>query len=150
MKHAFGALISIILLVIYTYLIRYGVDIIACETTSECMSPTIEDFNANMTSALALISGLVSALVITEFAVTKPGNFPAMRLVSDSVSAKVQKVLKWVIGLYICVWIAAGLNAFIVAFLGNPDVLEPITNLGQAWLGIAVGAGYAYLGVNPK
>ena len=36
-----------------------------------------------------------------------------------------------------------------VGYLLHADVLSALTDLGQSWFGIAVAAGYAYLGVEP-
>ena len=49
---------------------------------------------------------------------------------------------------YLAVWTLAGLAAFVVG-LRHPDVLQPLTDLGQSWLGLAVAAGYAYFQISP-
>ena len=46
------------------------------------------------------------------------------------------------------VWLIAGLVAFIKGMY-SPNVLPPFTSVGQAWLGLAVAAAYAYFGLNP-
>jgi len=149
MKVVFGAVICIVLLFIYVYLVWLGIDVILCSDADDCTTLTAEDFNDRMASSLALISGLVSALVIAELAATKPGEAPAARLLSGSDKKQMAHlILKVVTSIYLGVWLLAGLAAFFYGYLGHPGVLPPLADLGQTWLGIAVGAGYAYFGID--
>ena len=150
MKFTFGALISVVLLGIYVYLVNYGLLIIECETNLPCDEPKTTQFNQNMQAALAQIGGLISALIVAELGVTKPGEYPLARLVTfgNEINPIWSRVLKVVVVVYIAAWLYYGAKVFVVASLWNPDILPPLTDLGQAWLGIAVGAGYAYLGIN--
>jgi hypothetical protein len=148
MKAIFSAVVATLLLVIYVYLVWHGVDVIRCISDGTCSDLTANDFNDRMASSLALIGGLVSALVIAELAITKPGEAPAARLVAADTQAKRKGLMKLVTGVYLIVWLIAGLSAFLYGYLwAEPDALPPLADLGQAWLGIAVGAGYAYFGV---
>lgn len=145
MKAAFSALVTIVLLAIYVYLVWYGISVVQCVPTAACDEMV---FNDRMASSLALIGGLVSALVIAELAVTKPGEAPAARLVAPDMHQKGKGLMKIVSGLYLLVWLATGLSAFIFGYLmAEPETLPPLSDLGQTWLGVAVGAGYAYFGV---
>jgi hypothetical protein len=58
--------------------------------------------------------------------------------------------LKIVTIVYLIVWVILGLLAFIIGFLLHPGILQPLTDLGQAWLGLAVAAVYAYLQIKPQ
>jgi hypothetical protein len=102
-----------------------------------------------MAAALSLIGGLVSALVIAELAITKPGERPLQRAYTDTDKVSKKAFIGIVTIGYVIVWIIAGLTAFIVS-LRKPDILQPLTDLGQTWLGLAVAAGYAYFGITPK
>ena len=102
-----------------------------------------------MAQTLAVVGGLVSALVIAELAVTKPGEAPAARALADDASAKSKFVLKVLTSVYVLAWILAGLTAFFVG-LYHPKELPPITSLGQAWPGLEVASSYAYFGIKPK
>ena len=152
MRAIFGAIITVFLLIVYVGLIWFGIEIIACEIAQECTSRKAENFNENMSSALALIGGLVSALVVSELAATSPGEMPGARLLAPEVdrNSAMARRLEVVVVAYMIVWTAAGAAVFVYAYLLNPKALPPLTNLGQAWLGIAVGAAYAYLGIKPK
>ncbi len=149
MQAIFGGAIAVILLGIYLHLIRVAYLVVNCATTQGCTSYPSGYFNDGMAQALAIVSGLVSALVIAELAATKPGDAPAARALADDASNRTKSILKIVSGIYVLAWMGAGLTAFFVG-LYHPKELPPITNLGQAWLGLAVASAYAYFGIKPQ
>lgn len=144
----FGGAIALILLGLHVYLVFYGVSIVRCISGGGACSAA--DFNQAMAAALATIGGLVSALVIAELSITKPGEPPAARVMSASSSPGATRILTIVTSFYLAVWLATGLAAFVIGSLQHPEVLQSLTDLGQSWLGIAVAAAYAYLGVDPS
>ena len=144
-KVMFGGAIALILLGLYVYLVAYAVMVVLGVS-----GLTVSNFTKGMTYGLATIGGLVSALVIAELAITKPGEPPAARILTASSSQAAQSGLKVVTFIYLAVWLATGLVAFIVGPLQHEDELKSLTDLGQSWLGLAVAAGYAYFGVDPK
>lgn len=155
MKSVFGPIVAAVLLAIYCYLVWTGVEVVsACGTAGGCQPPANEQYNDQMASSLILIGGLVSALVIAVLAATKPGEAPGLHVLSADQQAhagtRTKFVLRAVTGLYLTVWLVAGLSAFFVGYLWHPNVLPALTDLGQGWLGIAVGAGYAYFGIDRK
>lgn len=150
MKFTFSAVVAVVLLAIYTILVVRGIQVVLCVSDSACTTLTKTDFNDRMASSLALIGGLVAALVIAELSVTKPGQAPLARVVDAAMSKKKKGVLQTVTVVYLIVWLVTGISAFYFGYLvAEPDVLPPLADLGQAWLGIAVGAGYAYFGIEP-
>jgi hypothetical protein len=148
---------------------------------------TPQSFTPQMASALATIGGLISALVIAELALTRPGEAPAARVFTAAWTGGAgsgasgagatgvgatgagatkggapgpraggpagggtpQPAAQIVTTLYIVVWLAAGLAAFFFGYLLHADVVPALTDMGQSWLGLAVAAGYAYLGIQP-
>jgi hypothetical protein len=152
MKLAFSTLVTVVLLAIYVYLVVHGISVAQCLSDSACTEYAEADFNDRMASALALIGGLVAALVVAELSVTEPGKAPVARLVAPEVAEKRKRLLQIVTGLYLLVWLSTGLASFVFGYLlVDPDVLPAVGNIGQGWLGVAVGAGYAYLGIRqPK
>jgi len=143
-KLIFGGAIACILIGIYLYLIWIAVTVVTAQTAG------IEaEFNDQMAAALSLIGGLVSALVIAELAVTKPGEMPLQRAYPQNDKPYTKNFIRIASVGYVIVWIITGLIAFLVS-LRKPDVLQPLTDLGQTWLGLAVAAGYAYFGITPK
>jgi hypothetical protein len=101
-----------------------------------------------MAQALSLIGGLVSALVIAELAIAKPGEAPARRALPNDAANWAVRTVSIVSTFYVLAWIGAGLTAFMVG-LYHPKEVPPLTTLGQAWLGLAVSAAYAYFGLKP-
>jgi hypothetical protein len=150
MKLLFGGFIAIILLILYEYSVYQGVIVVMCLDTPGCTKYTADSFSPGFAHAMSLIGGLVSALVIAELAVTKPGETPVARVIGG-VSAGV--VLNWtliiVTMIYLIVWVVAGLAAYVVGTMWYPGKLQPLTDLGQSWLGLAVAAAYSYFGISP-
>jgi hypothetical protein len=149
MQALFGGTIAVILLGIYVHLLTVAYLIVDCASTSGCSSRTPADFNDVMAQTLTVISGLVSALVIAELAITKPGDAPAARAVSANLSARTTSIVKAVAIIYVVVWLGAGLAAFLKGMY-HPKVLQPFTSVGQSWFGLAVAAAYAYFGIKPQ
>lgn len=147
MQLLFGGLISIVLLGVYVHLIRVAVLVVYCVARACTEYPTTY-FNDGMAQALSVIGGLVSALVIAELAIAKPGEAPARRALGKDASDLAVRTVSIVATFYVLVWIGAGLTAFLVG-LYHPKEVPPLTTLGQAWLGLAVSAAYAYFGLKP-
>jgi ABC-type thiamin/hydroxymethylpyrimidine transport system permease subunit len=112
MKIVFGGVIAIVLLGIYLHLVWVGYATVNRVATTDCNRYKVESFNDGMAQALAIVGGLVSALVIAELAATKPGEAPAARALSTDATERSKGLLKAVTGIYIAAWIAAGLKYF--------------------------------------
>jgi len=147
-KLVFGGLIAVILLGLYAYAVLFAISVVDCVSTTGCSALTAASFTGGFASTMTTVGGLVSALVIAELAITKPGEAPVARALAASASAKTTNALKVVTGVYLLTWVALGLSAYVVGVMWHPDVLKPLTDLGQAWLGLAVAAGYAYFGID--
>lgn len=143
MQKIFGGLISVILLGVYVHLITVAVEVVDCGGAANCTA-----FNDGMAQALSVIGGLVSALVIAELAIAKPGEAPGARVLDAGASVGAVRTVTIVSVLFVLVWIGAGLTAFMVG-LYHPKALPVLTTHGQAWLGLAVSAAYAYFGLSP-
>lgn len=147
MKLIVGGLVAVILLGLYVYSVIYGILVVQCVTTAGCTRYPLASYNDGMVQTLTTVGGLVSALVIAELAITKP-NDPVMgRALASGDPAGKRTAIKWITGAYLLVWVAAGLAAFVVGQMQHPKVLQPLTDMGLAWLGLAVAAAYAYLGI---
>jgi hypothetical protein len=145
----FGGTIAVVLLGIYVHLVSVGYGIVTCATTANCSARQVGDFNDVMAQTLTVIGGLVSALVIAELAITKPGDAPVARVLSANLSPSSERILKVVTAVYVLVWLLTGLAAFMKGMY-HPKVLPPFTSVGQSWLGLAVAAAYAYFGLRPS
>lgn len=145
MRIVAGGVIAVVLLGIYAWLIATGAALALCSGPA-CAAPAA--FNSAMQQALAVITGLVSALVIAELAVTPVGGTPAARLLPANCGVGAKTILHWVTVIYLVVWLVGGLAAFVIGLL-RPDAVPSLTEVGHAWFGIAIAAAYAYLGIRP-
>ncbi len=142
MRAVFGGAIAMVLLGLYVHLIWVAHRIVGANP------PPVDQFNTVMAQTLNVIGGLVSALVIAELAVTKPGQAPVARVLAGDASPMTKKVVTAVTIAYVLVWLFAGLAAFVQGMY-HPTVLPALTGVGQSWLGLAVAAAYAYFGLKP-
>jgi hypothetical protein len=147
MKTLFGGLISVVLLGLYVHLVYVAIKVVRC-VEHQCTEYPSAFFSDGMAQALAVIGGLVSALVIAELAITKPGEPPVKRMLAAQPTKTAERAISVVASAYVLIWIAVGLTAFIVG-LYHPKAVPALTTLGQAWLGLAVSAAYAYFGLRP-
>jgi hypothetical protein len=147
-----GALIAVALLGLYGYFIWLGHVIIGCAVhdAAGCINHLPSSFNDTMAQSLGIISGLVSALVVSELAITDPMDVPAAsafrRTNAAGVVLPAPTVLKVVSVIYLVAWTVLGFWAFLMG-IEHPTVVPPVTSLGQAWIGLAVAAAYAYFGL---
>ncbi len=148
MQLLFGGLISVVLLGVYVHLVRIATKVAYCVASTGCTDYPATYFNDGMAQALSVIGGLVSALVIAELAISKPGEAPATRTLAKDASPWAVRTVSVVSILYVLVWIGAGLTAFLTG-LYHPKEVPPLTTLGQAWVGLAVSSAYAYFGIRP-
>ncbi len=149
MRAAVGGSIAVILLGLYLLAWKFAFDIVTCASSSGCGAPVLADWTSGYATALSTVGGLISALVIAELSITEPGDTPGAQLLGDT-SGKLAVFLKFLVAVYLVAWLLSGLVAFIVGVMQHPDVLPAFTDLGQAWLGLAVAGGYAYFGIKPK
>ena len=150
MKLLFGGFIAVILLILYEYAVYQAIVVVMCVSTPGCTRYTADSFTSGFSHAMSLIGGLVSALVIAELAVTKPGEVPVARAIGGSaVGPKLSWTLTVVTAIYLVVWVVAGLAAYVIGTMWYPGKLQPLTDLGQSWLGLAVAAAYSYFGISP-
>jgi hypothetical protein len=150
MKLLFRGLIAVILLGLFVYTVYEAIMVVTCVNKTGCTQFKPGDFTSGFTHAMNLIGGLVSALVIAELAITEPGKTPVARAVSVAAPGWQDSwTLTIVTSLYLLVWVVTGLAAYIVGTMWWPETLQPLTDLGQGWLGLAVTAGYAYFGLSP-
>lgn len=146
MKLFVGGFIALILLGIYAYSVTQAILLAYSQSRGALTSGEL--------LALTTVGGLVSALVIAELAISKPGGMPSHRISSDSsrssafIVRAADNAAPFVVFVYIGVWTMLGAAAFIVGVMQYPDRVPALTDFGQSWLGLAVAAGYAYFGLN--
>lgn len=149
-KKLIGGGLAVLLLLFYSALVIYAVVIVLGYG-----GLTAGDFTPGMANSLTTISGLVAAFVIAELAVTPPGKSPGVRLFTSPANppSKPSPPAKTVSWIYLLIWVATGATAFIVGVWlpeKSGQTLPTLTDLGKSWFGLAVAAGYSYLGVQPN
>ncbi len=149
MRALFGTSIAVILLGLYAAAVVFAISVAQCLATPGCSSLTTESFTTGFGLVLSTVGGLVSALVIAELAITEPGKAPAAHFLPATPSPRMTSAAKMITAAYLLIWLAAGLAAFVAGTLLYPGKLQPLTDLGQAWLGLGVAAGYSYFGIKP-
>ncbi len=150
MQAIFGGTIAVVLLGIYVRLIWVACLFVDCVNKIEgCQTASVINFNEVMSQALNVIHGLVSALVIAELAITKPGETPALRVLDKNASKFYKSIFNIVTITYVFVWLIAGFFAFMKGMY-HPETLPALTNVGQSWLGLAVASAYAYFGIKTQ
>jgi len=149
MKVVAGGVIAVVLLGFYILLVHSAIDVANCIGTHGCVDLTTASFNEVESQAMSVLGGLVSALIISELAIAKPGEAPGSRLLAAGASNKARNILRWTTGLYIGAWLVTGAWAFWTG-LHHPAALPALTTIGQAWLGLSVASSYAYFGLSPS
>lgn len=147
-KLAFGTVVAFILLGFYVYAVYVAVRVAQCLSRTGCTTYNRDSITGGITLVLTLVGGLISALVIAELAVTKPGEAPAARMI-QAAAPTTAKVVKVVATIYIIAWLAVGVFAFVVGVMQHDGVVQQLTDLGKSWIGLVVAAAYSYFGVQP-
>jgi hypothetical protein len=145
----FGGAIAFILLSLYAVTVGYMIQEIVSCTDPSCK----KEFSEGMIYVVTTVGGLVSALVISKLAITKPGENPAIISMTESADGSGEKTVNKpatiMAFLYLMVWILTGFAALIIGVMVYPDANSTISDIGTTWLGLAVAAGYTYFGISP-
>lgn len=147
-KLLFGGLVAVILLGLYVYATIFAIQVAQCVGRGVC-KPHPQGLSDGVETVLNLVGGLVSALVIARLAIAEPGDSPAAGLLPDTASDILKKMVNVIAVAYVVVWLACGLAALIISLIKYPDAVPELTASAKSWLGLAVAAGYSYLGLKP-
>lgn len=145
-KTLFGSIIAVCLLALYVYALSKAICVAWFGADGDVL-------REGVARTLATVGGLVSALVIAKLAVTRPRENPAPQLffaaggAASETQERIQSLADAIAIIYVAVWIGMGFFAFIVGELWFPDKVPALTTFAEAWLGLAVAAGYAYFGL---
>ncbi len=152
-KQVFGALIVYVLLILYVIVLT----VIVLSTIEEPTSIVIPPLQLTVVTT---IGGLISSLIIAKLSVTvRDENLTqsALRMLDfkkeeiEDYKTSNNVLVTILVYTYIIVWILAGITTLSVAlFDGDLPEGEILTEIGLAWLGLAVGAGYSFFGINPE
>jgi hypothetical protein len=100
----------------------------------------------NAVWVINLLGGLVSGVVIGNLALADSGSTPLsqVKVLAQDYGRKLLQVVVWT---YIIVWLLIGFSSFYVGVIRCPDVSVTLNEIGKSWLGILVGAAYAWFGI---
>ena len=144
-----SSMISCTLLVLYIFLWCEAIKVIDCINAGFCTGDPSQYFTETMAQTLALLNGLVSAVVIAELAITEKFKPPAFRSLGAKIGSSSQSFVESISVLYILIWLLTGGYALWIS-LNNQYVLPSIATLGKTWLGLAISAAYAFFGLGPE
>ena len=146
-KLLFGGLVAVILLGLYAYATVYAIQAALCLGSGAPCTDYSKDLNEGIVTVLNMVGGLVSALVIAQLAITEPGDPPGGGLLADDATNTTKNIVQFISIAYVAVWAACGLAALIVGYMKYPNLVPQLTAAAKSWLGLAVAAGYSYLGL---
>jgi len=100
----------------------------------------------NLVWVVNLLNGLVAGVVIGNLALADSGSTPLsqVKVLSEDYGKRLMQTIVWI---YIVVWLLIGLSSFYVGVIRCPDVSGTLNEIGKSWLGILVGAAYAWFGI---
>ena len=133
MKEVVSGAIAVLLLALYGYSIW-----------SVCSSPRTTP-PGPIDMVLSLVGALVSALVIAVLAITPPSGYPG-RALATSMGPSATVAVQVVVGAYLVVWGVCGI-ALVITWLRVPDATPSLAAAAKSWLGLAIAAAYAFLGL---
>jgi hypothetical protein len=136
----FGGVLAFALLGLFLFALVESLLLASSCSTSSC---PLDDYTALL---LQTLGALVSAVVVSELAVTNPGEAPGTRIAAD-LSAAQGTAVKTLASVYIVAWLISGL--FLVVVGSQHPTVPQVLSAGKEWLGFAIAAAYAYFGVSP-
>ena len=132
---AVSGIIAIVLLGFYTYAI-----VILLQ------HPDAQPADA-VGQVLNIVGALVSALVVAVLAITPPQKtFESLGRTFASAGPSI--VVGLIATCYLLVWLGCGI-LLVVVWMRTPVPADALNAAARSWLGIAVAAAYAYLGLKP-
>lgn len=137
----FGGVLACVLLVFYIWAI---VDSVVATRAG------LSDYSPNMSYLLNTIGGLISAVVVGVLGATQPGDFPAEKTLTKTIKGTTQSFVRFIPSVFILVWIACGVAMVVFGFILYENSVPALNAQAKVWLGAAIGAVYAYMGIRPN
>jgi hypothetical protein len=136
-----GAIACILLLI---YLLTLGNVILSVLQWNQESGDYIP--GVNIVWVINILGGLVSGVVIGNLALADRGSTPLnqVKILAEDYGKKLMQTIVWI---YIIVWLLIGFSSFYVGVIRCPDVSVTLNEIGKSWLGILVGAAYAWFGI---
>ena len=138
---ALGGLFGIILLALFVLAVIRGLNEANTCINAPCV---LNDATAYL---LGTVGALVSAVVVSELSVTPPTQAPGTRIAQAFPAASAY--VTFLASAYIAVWVLSGLALVIEGWVLH-DTVPQVISAAKAWLGVLIGAAYAYFGISPQ
>jgi hypothetical protein len=100
----------------------------------------------NAVWVINLLGGLVSGVVIGNLALADRGSTPLSQVKTLALDYG-KRLMQAIVWIYIIVWLLIGFTSFYVGVIRCPDISVTLNEIGKSWLGILVGAAYAWFGI---
>lgn len=139
----FGGFLAVVLLFLFSVCIVYLAYLTATCEAAACVPGKGHIY------VVTTVGGLVSALVVAQLSVLKPGEVTKVANFVPETEVGQQRT-NLVVAIYLAVWTFSGLVALIVGVVLYPDKNSTLADLGTGWLGMSVTAAYAYFGLEPN
>src|SRR5262249_42110526 len=142
--------LAVVVMLLYGYTVYFAVRVALCANDSTCTTYKATDFGDNWQGLMNGTGGLVSATVFAKFGAKPPAQLPQQENFGiTTLTPNAENSLKVVVVVYGVGWFLIGLVALVVGVLTAYQKVPALTNLGQAWFGLAIASLYAYLGIKP-
>jgi hypothetical protein len=141
----FGGLIAFLLLALFVVAVILA--IIKAHDCSTATTGTCSPLREGVAQLLETVGALVSAVVVSELSTTPPAQAPGTRL-GQVFPVGQRSYVTFIASFYIVVWLLSGLALVIGGWVLYPSVVQ-VNSAAKAWLGVAIGAAYAYFGISP-
>ncbi len=143
----FGLVLALVLLLLYALTMCFMVYSVICTASQACGSEI--PITDGMVFVFTTVGGLVSALVISQLAITPSGEHPAANFVSRDTPESFRQKLQAVLTIYLVVWILAGFAALVVGVMLYPGINKTLSDAGMTWIGVVLAALYSYFKLTP-
>lgn len=137
----FGGILAVLLFLLYAGILGFMI------TKVFINNGAAVEFADGLIYVVTTIGGLVSALVISKLAITRPGTDPAQMKISEKVDSQLNKRATFIAYIYLAGWVLLGLSSLLTGVVFYPEANKTISDIGTTWLGLSVAAGYSYFGI---
>jgi hypothetical protein len=148
----FGGILAVMMLGLYGYSVYEAVDLARqCKDVNglDILGCT-KELSSNLMLFFIVVGGLISATVVGILGSTNRGDLPAQKSFEKNLSGYTATIAGYMPTVFILFWVICGLYMVFYGFITfEHDPVPALTAQTKAWIGTAIGAVYAYLGITP-
>lgn len=144
----FGGILAVVMLGLYCFSVHEAVELARlCLGQNESCRQKLPQ---NLMLFLNVVGGLISATVVGVLGSTHRGELPAQKSLGKNLTGYTKIIAGLMPSIFILFWLVCGLYMLLYGFITfEHDPLPELTAQAKAWIGTAIGAVYAYLGITP-